>query len=137
MSQVSSLKKGDVILSSNKRPCKVVNISISKPGKHGSAKANLDLADIFTNKKSTDICKTQDMVQIPEVSRDIYFLTRIDLDGYLSLMDKVGEFREDLKIDDERYDELKELLKTNEEKGAETEVTVLSCLDEEKIIDYR
>jgi len=137
MSQANSLKKGDIILSSTKRPCKIVSISISKTGKHGSAKAHLELVDIFTNKKSTEICKSQDTIIVPEINRYIYILTDIDEDGYLITMDKNANIREDLKIDDERFEDLKKRFEENNEKNKDTEVTILSCMDEEKIIDFK
>jgi len=32
-------------------PCKVVDVSHAKPGKHGAAKANIVGIDLFSNKK--------------------------------------------------------------------------------------
>uniref|UniRef100_A0A673VL92 Eukaryotic translation initiation factor 5A n=1 Tax=Salmo trutta TaxID=8032 RepID=A0A673VL92_SALTR len=37
-------------------PCKIVEMSTSKTGKHGHAKVNMMGIDIFTNKKYEDLC---------------------------------------------------------------------------------
>ena len=39
------------------KPCKVLNISVSKTGKHGHAKCNFTATDIFTGKKLEDMVK--------------------------------------------------------------------------------
>jgi translation initiation factor 5A len=47
--RAGELKKGmHVVIKGH--PCKVVDISTSKTGKHGHAKANITALDIFTNK---------------------------------------------------------------------------------------
>lgn len=48
------LKKNDYVVIKG-HPCKISDISFSKTGKHGHAKANLTAYDIFTNKKYEDM----------------------------------------------------------------------------------
>ena len=43
-------KAGSVLMMKETFPCKVVNMSTAKPGKHGSAKAMIVAKDIFTDK---------------------------------------------------------------------------------------
>ena len=74
------------------RPCKIVEMSTSKTGKHGHAKVHLVALDIFTNKKYEDICPSTHNMDVPNVSRKDYQLCDID-DDFLSLMDS-GEFQE-------------------------------------------
>ena len=50
-------------------PCKVIEYSTAKPGKHGSAKATIVGVDIFTNKKHEDTAPTSATVQIPIVKK--------------------------------------------------------------------
>lgn len=50
-------------------PCKVIDYSTAKPGKHGSAKASIVGVDIFTNKKYEDACPTSANVYIPTVTK--------------------------------------------------------------------
>ena len=81
------------------RPCKIVEMSTSKTGKHGHAKVHLVALDIFTNKKYEDICPSTHNMDVPNVSRKDYQLCDID-DDFLSLMDDGGDMREDLKVPD-------------------------------------
>merc|ERR1712212_1341871 len=82
------------------RPCKIVEMSTSKTGKHGHAKVHLVALDIFTNRKYEDICPSTHNMDVPNVARKDYQLLDCSDDGYLSLMDDTGETREDLKIPD-------------------------------------
>jgi translation initiation factor 5A len=52
--QASSVKKNGLIMLKG-NPCKVVDYSSSKPGKHGAAKIKFTGIDIFTGKKYEEI----------------------------------------------------------------------------------
>merc|ERR1719253_1807387 len=93
--QAGSVKKGmHIVIKGN--PCKVVEISTSKTGKHGHAKASITGIDIFTGKKYQDISPTSHNIMQPIVTRKDYQLLEIAEDGFLSLMDEEGQIREDL-----------------------------------------
>ena len=49
-SPISKLKPGNFI-EIDGEPCKVLRITLSKPGKHGSTKARIDAVGIFDNRK--------------------------------------------------------------------------------------
>ena len=133
--QAGSVKKGvHVVIKGN--PCKVVDISTSKTGKHGHAKASITGVDIFTGKKYQDISPTSHNIMQPIVTRKDYQLLEISEDGFLSLMDDEGQIREDLCFGSENdpiYDKIKEDFLANKNLN----VTVLKSMQKEKIIAYK
>ena len=83
--QAGLIRKGGHIVI-NGRPCKVADISTSKTGKHGHAKANIVGIDIFTDRKYEDICPTSHNVDVPHVTKREYPVLDISDDGFCSLM---------------------------------------------------
>merc|ERR1712224_174138 len=94
-----NLKKGSFVVIKN-RPCKIVDTSTSKTGKHGHAKVHLVALDIFTGAKKEDICPSTHNMNVPNVVRRDFQFVDIDSDGMLSLMDDSGEMKEDIKCPD-------------------------------------
>merc|ERR1711963_549891 len=94
--QCSGLRKNEFVVI-KQRPCKIVEMSTSKTGKHGHAKVLLVAIDVFTGKKYEDICPSTHNMDCPVVTRKEY--TFVDIEGdFLSLMDENGAMREDLKL---------------------------------------
>lgn len=127
-----SCKKGShVVLKGN--PCKVTEVSTSKTGKHGHAKASITGIDIFTGKKYQDIAPTSHNLMQPVIVKKDYQLIQIEEDNFISLMDDDGTIREDLCLDpqgDEIHSKIREDFFANKE----LTVTVLKCMQKEKII---
>jgi translation initiation factor 5A len=66
--EVGKLKEGKYILVEDE-PCKILSISISKPGKHGAAKARLDVSGIFDGVKRSIVQPVSAKVYAPIVER--------------------------------------------------------------------
>ncbi|XP_059847608.1 eukaryotic translation initiation factor 5A-1-like [Hypanus sabinus] len=127
--QCSSLRKNGYVLLKG-RPCKIVEMSTSKTGKHGHAKVHMVGLDIFTSRKYEDICPSTHNMDVPNVKRNDYQLIGIT-DGYLSLMTDSGEIREDLKLAE--GDLGKEILQRFEA-GEDLMVTVQQAMREEAAV---
>jgi len=124
--QCSALRKnGFVVLKG--RPCKIVEMSTSKTGKHGHAKVNMVGIDIFTNKKYEDMCPSTHNMDVPNVKRLDLQLLNIQ-DSFLTLMADNGDVREDLRLPD---GDLGKEIQTKFDGGEDLIVSVLSSMGEE------
>nr|UXY88288.1 translation initiation factor eIF-5A.2 [Cryptomonas curvata] len=133
--QAGSVKKGSHIVLKG-CPCKVIEVSTSKTGKHGHAKASITGIDIFTGKKYQDISPTSHNMMQPVVNRKEYQLVEIAEDSFLTLMDDEGNIREDLSIDINNDDTHKKI-KGDFDSNKNLMLTVLKCMQKEKIIASR
>lgn len=91
------IKKGQHAILKD-RPCKVLNVSVSKTGKHGHAKAHFHGDDVFTGKKYEDVQSTTHTMYQPVLEQNMYDLIDIDDEDFMNLMDEDGTTREDLKL---------------------------------------
>jgi translation initiation factor 5A len=57
---------------------KILSISKSKPGKHGSAKARLELINIFNDKKISHVGTVTDSINVPMIEKGTAMVTHID-----------------------------------------------------------
>jgi len=129
---VNKLKKGGYVLIEG-RPCRVVDISQSKPGKHGPAKANIAGTDIFTGRRFEAHLPTSHDVEVPTVDRQDYSLIRID-GKHTQLIVLGGKMREDVELDGS---DVCKRLKESAARGDELLVTVVTWTKEAKIIGFR
>eukprot|EP00992_Anisonema_acinus_P015389 TRINITY_DN9734_c1_g1_i2.p1 TRINITY_DN9734_c1_g1~~TRINITY_DN9734_c1_g1_i2.p1 ORF type:complete len:177 (+),score=59.98 TRINITY_DN9734_c1_g1_i2:63-533(+) len=130
--QCGNVKKGGHVCIRN-RPCKVVEYTTSKTGKHGHAKAHIIAIDIFTSKKLEELCPTSHNIDVPFVKRAEYTVTDIDGDAVV-LMDADGAQKEDLNLPD---GDLGRDLAAKFEAGNEIVVTVVSAMNEEAIVSFK
>ncbi|KAI6013210.1 eukaryotic translation initiation factor 5A [Pisolithus microcarpus] len=136
--QCSALRKnGHVVIKG--RPCKIVEMSTSKTGKHGHAKVHLVGIDIFTNKKlvrGRNLSSTHNM-DVPNVSRKEYQLRILsgDIeDGFLSLMGQDHTSKDDVKVPE---DPLGKEIKDGFDDEKDLLVTVVSAMGEEAAISFK
>ncbi|KAK0476059.1 eukaryotic translation initiation factor 5A, partial [Armillaria novae-zelandiae] len=117
--QCSALRKNGFVVIKN-RPCKIVEMSTSKTGKHGHAKVHLVAIDIFTNKKLEDICPSTHNMDVPNVQRNEFQLVNID-EGFLNLMTQ-----------DVPDSDLGGLISKDFDDGKDLLVTIISAMGEEQ-----
>lgn len=127
--QCSTLRKnGHVVIKG--RPCKIVDMSTSKTGKHGHAKVHLVALDIFTGKKLEDLCPSTHNMDVPNVRRQEYFLVHID-DGFLNLLDDNGNEKNDVKMPE---GDVGDLINKLQYEGKEVSVTIQTAMGEEAAV---
>merc|ERR1712087_223197 len=86
--QAGSIRKGGHICIKG-RPCKVVDVSTSKTGKHGHAKCHFVAINIFNGKKAEELCPSTHNADVPFVNRKDFQVMDVGSEedgGYLSLM---------------------------------------------------
>lgn len=132
--QASLFRKGTNIILKDK-PCKVVEMSTSKTGKHGHAKVNFTGIDIFTAKKYKEIQGSTHPMLTFESSKSEWGVMACAEDGSLSLIDEKGETRDDLSLPAD--DELAKQIRDNFDKGEkEVFVSVLTALGQDQIMSF-
>ena len=57
---------------------KILSISKSKPGKHGSAKARLELVSLFSNKKISHVGTVTDSINVPMIEKGTAMDTHLE-----------------------------------------------------------
>ncbi|KAL2147842.1 hypothetical protein VTI28DRAFT_5614 [Corynascus sepedonium] len=131
--QCSALRKnGHVVIKG--RPCKIVDMSTSKTGKHGHAKVHLVALDIFTGKKLEDLSPSTHNMDVPVVKRSEWQLLDISDDGYLNLYGSDNSEKNDVKLPE---GELGQKIQEGFDAGKDLLITVLAAMNEEAAIDCK
>ena len=138
--QASALRKNGFVVMKG-FPCKVVDMSTSKPGKHGHAKVHLVGIDIFTGRKYEDLSPSTHNMEVPVVKRTDYQIVGISDDDFCSLLPleikgggKNSEMRNDVKINREADADLYDTIKSALDNGDDCYVTVLKAMGTEQVI---
>jgi translation initiation factor 5A len=119
------------------KPCKVLQISVSKTGKHGHAKCNFTATDIFTGKKLEDMTPASHGTTVPIVNKSDWEIIDIEEDGSLTLMDEGGNQKVDVNlptIPDGYGDEIRAAWNEGENTIS---VTVQEAVGEEAVVSYK
>jgi len=130
--QCSALRKnGHVVIKG--RPCKIIDMSTSKTGKHGHAKVHLVATDIFTGKKLEDLSPSTHNMEVPNVTRAEYQLLDIE-DAFLFLITADGDIKDDVKVPD---GDLGEKIQSDFDDGKDVIISIISAEGEENVISHK
>ena len=65
---IKGLKPGHYVMVDGE-PCKVLRITLSKPGKHGSTKARVDTSGVFDGRKRSLLKPADSSIQLPIIEK--------------------------------------------------------------------
>jgi len=82
---LGELKKGSYIVIDGE-PCRIVEITKAKTGKHGSAKAHVVAISVFTGQKKTLVAPVDTRVQVPIIEKRLGQVIA-DMGDTIQLMD--------------------------------------------------
>ena len=103
---VGGLKKGDTIVIDN-APCRVTDLSVSRPGKHGHAKVNMMAVGILDGKKRNLVMPGHDKIEAPIIEKKTaQVLSTSGKNANVMDMETYETF--DLEIPEELNDKVKE-----------------------------
>ncbi|EFD92749.1 MAG: translation initiation factor eIF-5A [Candidatus Parvarchaeum acidophilus ARMAN-5] len=104
---INELRKGDTILVDDQFICKITDLSLSAPGKHGHAKARVEAVGILDGKKRVFVMSAEDRAKIPIIEKRVAQV--ISLDGNKAqLMDMESYEVFDADIPEELKDKIKD-----------------------------
>ena len=119
------------------RPCKILEVTTSKPGKHGHAKANILAMDIFNGKKMEDCTPTSHNMNVPIVERREYILMDVTDDGFLMMMDENNNEKNDLKLPEKEDADLSDKIRTMFNDGKNLLVGVIAACGMELVVSVK
>ena len=134
--KAGQLRKGHYVLAKDEFPCKILEVTTSKTGKHGHAKAHITCVDIFTDKKYEINEPTSHNLMCPNVAKEEYPLVDMDDEGRVTYMEKNGDYNDTLIIEPstDLYKNIKEDL-SNENNNIL--VSVVSAMGHSMVVSHR
>mmetsp|Transcript_13439 Transcript_13439/g.33745 ORF Transcript_13439/g.33745 Transcript_13439/m.33745 type:complete len:165 (-) Transcript_13439:162-656(-) len=130
-------KNGFIVIKG--RPCKILDVSTSKTGKHGHAKCHFTAQDVFTGKKMEMLESSTHNCEVPNINRMEYTLMDVTDDGFLCLIDDNGDMKEDLKLPSgtDNLDQVARDIQSGFDDGKELIINVLGAMGEEMVVAQR
>jgi len=138
--RAGDVKKGTPVMLKD-HPCKCIEVTTSKTGKHGHAKAKIVGLDVFTGSKYLEVCPTSHNMMQPVLTRSEWELTDISSSNQLVLMNLAGEQKEDLDLPCDNSNVLTELSLSIKEKfdtcpaSKGVFLVILKALKTEQVVD--
>jgi len=133
-SEAGQVKKNGYLVFKDQFPCKVVDIKVSKTGKHGHAKCVFTGLDIFTDRKYEMMSPSTHTIAVPVVKRTMFTCIDMDDDDFnCSLMDEDGNTKDDLDMPEKLRDDARALL----DDDGEALVDVLTAMGKEQIMSVK
>jgi len=106
MTSATSLQKGGYVIVDG-AACRVVDVEISRPGKHGHAKVRLSAVGLVDDKKRIKVMPGHDSVEVPIVEKRNAQVLSVQGDT-ANVMDSETYETFDMKIPDEFKDDISE-----------------------------
>ena len=106
VSTIHSIKKGSYIIIDG-APCRVVDIKMSAPGKHGHAKARIQAVGIIDNRKREIIKPSDAKIEVPIIEKKDAQVISIN-NNIAQVMDLETYETFELEIPEELRDKVKE-----------------------------
>jgi len=103
-SEVRSLRENRYVLIGDE-PCRITSISISKPGKHGEAKARIEAIGVFDGQKKSIVHPVTHRVRVPMIDKRSAQVIAL-MGSEVQLMDMKTYDTFNMPIEDEWKDKL-------------------------------
>lgn len=104
---INELRKGDTILVDDQFICKITDLALSAPGKHGHAKARVEAVGVIDGKKRVFVMSAEDRAKIPIIEKRVAQVISVD-GSKAQLMDMESYEVFDTDIPEELKDKMKE-----------------------------
>lgn len=134
--KANTLKKGQYVVIKG-FPCKIVEVTTSKTGKHGHAKVHCTAVDIFTEKKYIEHTPGSHNVEKPFVTKMEYDLVDLNKgDGTVQYLDdETNEINEELRIDPKS--EMFEKMLAGLDNGDNVIISVTNAMGRSEVTGHR
>lgn len=102
--EIGKLKEGRYMVIDDE-PCKILGISVSKPGKHGAAKARIDAVGLFDGVKRSIVQPVSAKTYVPVVERKSGQV--ITISGHIATLMDMKEFNNfEIEVPQDKMDKI-------------------------------